>query len=91
MPESPMWSAALHPVAADGSGIQWVYTATGTKPLSAYPRKTIEDIGQYKIFAPAPRTPADCAAGKDKMQFLCCKVHFLMIYAHMSPTFGELG
>jgi hypothetical protein len=38
MPESPMWSAALHPVAADGSGIQWVYTATGTKPLSAYPR-----------------------------------------------------
>ena len=33
-----MWSSALHPVAADGSGIQWVYTATGTKPLSAYPR-----------------------------------------------------
>jgi hypothetical protein len=25
------------------------------------------------------------------MQFLSCKVHFLMIYAHMWPTFGELA
>ena len=25
------------------------------------------------------------------MQFLCCKVHFLMIYAPMWPTFGELA
>ena len=35
---------------------------------------------------PTLASPADRAAGKEKMQFLCCKVDCLMIYAPMWPT-----
>ena len=50
-----------------------------------------------------PRDPGQPPRRQKKMQFLCCKVHFLMIYMHVlpvtvtvetatcCPTFGELA
>ena len=53
-----------------------------------------------KIFAPAPRPrpqrpggadrAAGINAGKEKLQFECCNVHFLMIDAVMLVTFGDI-
>ena len=61
--------------------------------LNIDPGNIMGNMDRYPSFLdlpPPPATPADRAGGKEKLRFLCAaKFIFVMIYAHMSPTFGE--